>query len=153
MTSDDVETLYGVAMTDDEVDGLLYDEGVGLLSLASEDVAYAVPISFGYDGEDALYFFLIQFGDHSRKVEFAETTEEATFVVYTVDSSTRWRSVMARGPIDEVTDEEREHMEAAMYDNALAARLFPYGEPITGITRAVLRIDSLSGRKGMGYEE
>jgi nitroimidazol reductase NimA-like FMN-containing flavoprotein (pyridoxamine 5'-phosphate oxidase superfamily) len=114
--------------------------------------SYAVPISFGYDGGDRLYFFMIRFGDSSRKAEFVDNTEEAGFVVYEVESSTRWRSVVAAGEINQVPENDRETMEEMMYDNALAPRLFPYQEPVTSIDRTELRITDLTGRKGMGYD-
>lgn len=153
MARDRLETLYGNRMTDEEVDEFLSDRGVGLLSLASGGIAYSVPISFGYDGADRIYFFMIRFGESSRKAEFVEDTEEAGFVVYDVESSTRWRSVVAAGEIGWVSEADRETMEEVMYDNALAARLFPFEEPVTGIDRAELRITTLTGRKGMGFGE
>lgn len=153
MSSENVDELYGVQMSESEVDDLLTAEGVGLLSLASENVAYAIPISFGYDGDDRLYFFLIEFGEHSRKLEYIERTAEASFVVYTVESPTRWKSVVVSGEVGQVSPGDEAAMEDAMYDNALAARLFPYANPITGITRAELRIDGVSGRRGMGYDQ
>ncbi len=153
MARDTYETLYGNRMTDEEVDEFLHDRGVGLLSLASGGVAYSVPISFGYDGHDRFYFFMIQFGESSRKAQFVEDTEEAGFVVYDVESSARWRSVVAAGEIGWVPEADRDKMEDVMYDNALAARLFPYEEPVTDIARTELRITNLTGRKGMGYEE
>lgn len=150
--TDEATALYGVEMTPAEVDEFLVEQGVGMLALADDGDAYAVPISFGYDGADALYFFLIRFGEDSRKLSYLETTTEATFAVATVESSTSWKSVVVAGEIEEVPGDERERMEEVMYDNALAARLFPYEEPITSITRARLRIDRVTGRKGMGDE-
>lgn len=150
--TDDVRALYGIEMSREEVDEFLREQGVGLLALADGDDAYAVPISFGYDGEGTLYFFLIRFGEDSRKLSYLETTAEATFAVTAVESGTRWKSVLVGGPVDRVPEAERGRMEDAMYDNALAARLFPYEEPITSITRARLRIDRVTGRKGTGHE-
>lgn len=152
MARDSYETLHGNRMTEKEVDEFLHDRGVGLLSLASGGVAYSVPISFGYDGGDRIYFFMIRFGDSSRKSEFVDDTEQAGFVVYDVESSTRWRSVVAAGEINQVPESDRETMEEVMYDNALAARLFPFEEPVTNIARTELRITNLTGRKGVGYE-
>lgn len=150
--TDDVRALYGVEMSAAEVEAFLTEQGVGLLSLADDGAAYAVPISFGYDGGDALYFFLIRFGEGSRKLEYLETTTEATFVAYEVTGPTRWKSVLVAGELERVPEEDRERMEEVMYDNALAARLFPYEEPITGITRVRLRIDRVSGRKASADE-
>lgn len=70
--------LRGVAMDETERDEFLREPGIGVLSLASEDVAYGFPISFGWDGEH-LYFILLQFGEGSEKLDYAATTERATF--------------------------------------------------------------------------
>lgn len=152
MSSESVEALRGIELTRDEIDRLPVEEGVGLLSLADDGVAYAVPISFGYDGEDRPYFFAIRFGEKSRKAEFMERTDTATFVVYTVSSPTKWRSVLVTGEVGTVPESDHDAMEEVMYDDALAARLFPYDEPVTEVRRAELRGESVSDRKGMGYE-
>jgi hypothetical protein len=45
------------------------------LSLASDDEAYAIPVSFGYDGERAL-MYLLRFGEDSEKLAVANDTEQ-----------------------------------------------------------------------------
>lgn len=153
MTDADYGKLQGIPMDRAEIDRFLTVEGVGLLSLARDDEAYAVPISFGYDGDDRLYFFLLRFGTSSRKIEFADATDTATFAVYTVDTPDRWKSVLASGRVASVPEDRYDEMEEVMYDNAWSARLFPYSEPITEIRRAELRIESVTGQKGAGYED
>lgn len=70
-----------------------------MLSLASDAEAYGVPISFGYDGDDRLYFVFLRIGERSRKEEFAGATERAILTAYEVESKHVWRSVIARGRI------------------------------------------------------
>lgn len=151
MSDSEYEKLQGIRMDDEEIDEFLRDQGVGLLSLAKDGDAYAVPISFGYDGGDRLYFFLLRFGDSSRKLDFSEHTDTATFVVYDVETPDRWRSVIVSGKIGRVPEDRYDDMEDVMFDNAWSARLFPYGEPITEIVRAELRVESVTGQKGAGY--
>lgn len=152
MTEGEYEKLQGIRMDRAEIDEFLTDHGVGLLSLARDGEAYAVPISFGYDGEDLLYFFLLRFGESSRKIDFADATDTATFAVYEVETPDRWKSVLASGEVGTVPGERYDEMEEVMFDNAWSARLFPYGEPITEIVRAELRVESVTGQKGAGYE-
>ncbi|NIB99637.1 pyridoxamine 5'-phosphate oxidase family protein [Halobacterium sp. R2-5] len=144
--------LRGVAMDEAERDEFLRERGIGVLSLASEDVAYGFPISFGWDG-DALYFVLLRFGEDSEKLDYAATTETATFSTYNFDDEHHWRSVVARGPIEEVSAEETDDATDTMFDNAQFASLFPHGEPITDQPRYRLDPEEITGQKGQGYDD
>lgn len=152
---DEEDLAYGplkaLEMDEDEIDAFLREEGVGLLSLASDGEAYGVPVSFGWDG-DALYFYLLQFGDRSKKLEFADETETASFAVYRVESKFKWKSVVASGQLDQVPEEQEEATEATMDDNAWFPNLFPLDEPQTDVSRLRLDVTSLTGQKGHGYE-
>lgn len=106
------------SMSRDEIDAHLREVGVGVLSLADGAETYAIPESFGYDG-DALYF---QFGydDDSDKMAYITTTAVATFTVHTTDPA---RSVVARGPIDPVPDSATDRATAALAANATMPNL------------------------------
>lgn len=84
-----VEALGDVGierMTDSEVREFLTSQGVGVLGLSAEDGPYLVPMSFGFDGEAALYFtFLV--GAASRKVELADAADTVRFLVYDARSA------------------------------------------------------------------
>ncbi|WP_336364180.1 pyridoxamine 5'-phosphate oxidase family protein [Halalkalicoccus salilacus] len=108
-------------MEEGEIKAFLNEQGVGVLSLARGDEAYGVPISFGYDGEDRLYFVFLGIGERSRKREFAEATERASFVAYEVESKHAWTSVVAGGRVREVADEEWDALEDAIEENASRA--------------------------------
>ncbi|WP_338727285.1 pyridoxamine 5'-phosphate oxidase family protein [Haladaptatus sp. DJG-WS-42] len=138
----------GREMNRAEIVEFLYEQGVGTLSLAADRRAYAVPVSFTFDGTDRLFFELIQFGDASKKLDFADGTEEACFVTFAIESPQRWRSVVATGPLDHVEDGEYGDMDALMDDNAWYPNLFPGSDVVTTIRRAVLRIADVTGRKG-----
>ncbi|MGB9965565.1 pyridoxamine 5'-phosphate oxidase family protein [Halobacterium sp. CBA1126] len=143
--------LRGVAMDETEREAFLRERGIGVLSLASGDVAYGTPISFGYDG-DALYFILLQFGEDSEKLDYAAATETATFSTYEYDDEHHWRSVVARGPIEEVSEEASDDATDTMFENAQFASLFPHGEPITDQPRYRLVPEELTGQKGQGHD-
>lgn len=95
------------------IDRLLRTHGTGVLSLTNGADAYAVPQSFGYDG-DTLYFQLATDAD-SRKLAFIEATETASFAVYTTDPS---RSVVVDGPLESVSADERAAAATAVAENA-----------------------------------
>jgi nitroimidazol reductase NimA-like FMN-containing flavoprotein (pyridoxamine 5'-phosphate oxidase superfamily) len=143
--------LRGVPMNESERDAFLREQGQGVLSLASDNEAYALPVSFGYDGGD-LYFILLRFGEDSMKLDFAETTETATFSTFEFEDEHHWRSVNARGPIERVPDDETDDVDDIMFDNAEFASLYPHGEPITDHPRYRLIAEETTGQKGQGHE-
>ncbi|MHB9287866.1 pyridoxamine 5'-phosphate oxidase family protein [Halobacteriales archaeon Cl-PHB] len=146
----DPDTLRGYAMDRDEIDEFLREQGTGVLSLSRDGTAYAIPVSFGF-AADSLYFFLLRFGDDSKKLDFVETTDEASFTTYDVEDANKWRSVVVTGPLTEVPDDEAEDLEDVMFDNAEFASLFPYGEPMTEQVRYKLSVETVTGQKGHGY--
>jgi len=101
-----------------EIDATLQEIGAGVLSLTDGAATYAVPESFGYDG-DALYF---QFGfdDDSDKMSYLSTTEVATFTAYTAEPA---RSVVVRGRIDPVPGTEADRATEALASNATIPNL------------------------------
>jgi hypothetical protein len=120
-----VETLgeYGVErMADRAIDEFLSSQGVGVLALPGEDLPYLIPLSFGYDGESALYFTYV-LGESSGKREATERSDRARFLVYAAESAFVWRSVLLTGTIEPVPEAEWESHAAAM-ENAWRPDLF-----------------------------
>lgn len=95
---DHVEYVYTVGMSEAETEERLRSGNHGILALADDAEAYAVPLNYHYDGNR----FLVRISDHggdAEKRRFLEATETATFVCYGVDDSSSW-SILARGPVD-----------------------------------------------------
>jgi nitroimidazol reductase NimA-like FMN-containing flavoprotein (pyridoxamine 5'-phosphate oxidase superfamily) len=136
-------------MAEDELDDALRELTHGTLSLARDGEAYGVPISFGYDGE-RIFLYLIKFGDRSKKIEFSEQTETASLTAYEANSRFDWKSVIVTGSLHELDEDEVEHMDEVMDDNAWHPSLYASArdETMTGIRRLELRIDSATGRHG-----
>jgi len=152
MTTDEAEQVTGIEMTDEEIDEFLYEQGHGILSLSTEREVYGVPISFGYDGEN-LYMHLLQFGDKSRKLEYVAGTETACLTTYTVEGRFAWKSVVAQGPLWEVSDEAIDHVEEALDDNGWFPTIFPPTAPMTDVRYVELAIQEASGRKGQAHQD
>lgn len=106
-------------LTDEEIDRFLEEAGTGVLSLADGSDTYAVPMSFGYDGKN-LYFQFV-YTDGSRKLSFFETTGTATFTTYSTDEPAR--SVVVRGTLQVVPDEEEIVASIAIIENAATPTL------------------------------
>lgn len=138
------------AMTDEEVRTMISGSWFGHLALADGGRAYAIPIFFGF--ADGTFYF------HSLpgvKDDFIEATEEACLTITRAESEDRWASIIARGPIEEVTLEPE--LEVAM-DALLALPLPPAmgttgtGKPKRGgadLTYRKLTPVELSGRKSV----
>lgn len=104
-------------MPESAIDQLLRERGIGVLSLANDGVPYGLPLSFGYDGNRA-YFLFAGHSEEGRKVRYAEASEEASLLVFEVESDGVWRSVVVRGSLTRITPTEWDAAREAMADNA-----------------------------------
>ncbi|MFB6298213.1 MAG: pyridoxamine 5'-phosphate oxidase family protein [Salinirussus sp.] len=117
------DVLQGHMMPEAEIDQLLHDEGIGVLSMADGGVPYGIPVSFGYDGGDRVYVLFAGHSEEGRKVTFAERSEEVSFLVTDVASEGDWRSAILRGPFDRITPDEWDRAREAMAANAYRPEL------------------------------
>lgn len=140
-----VETI---GMDERELEEHLHGTRAGVLALADEGDAYAVPITFRYEGGR----FLLRMTDdgHSEKLAYVEATDSATFVAFGQDGNDSW-SVLARGPLVEVEEAEREALLADL-DTFGPMRLFD--EEVTEVEVRVfeLEAESLTGRRTAGVD-
>jgi hypothetical protein len=83
-----------------EVDTFLGEEGTGVLALARDDESYAIPVSYGYDGEEETFYLRLAFHPDSRKREFLGPSRTVSLVV-SAETDEGWRSVVARGRLRE----------------------------------------------------
>ncbi len=146
-------------MADDRIRAFLTEQGVGTLALPDEDVPYLVPMSFGYDGESALYFAFLLFGSESRKEALSERAGSAAFLVYEARSPHEWRSVSLRGRIEAIDEDDDEDEEGGWADlreameNAWHPDLFSSAEPMRGVHGYRFRIDEWTGIRQGGPSE
>lgn len=139
--------LYTIGMSEEEVTTRLQDAEAGVLSLATDGDAYAVPLSFFYDGT-SVYFRLGDDGDASRKIASAESTDEACFVVYDVENGDESWSVVVRGPIRRVADPEGHGFdERTVRDRFGALRVFDEAVEDVEIVLFELDIRTITGRR------
>jgi hypothetical protein len=142
--------LQGHTMDRAEIDNLLIERGVGVLSLANDGAPYGLPLSFGYDGDDRLYFLFAGHSTEGRKVRFAEGSAEASLLVLDVASDSEWRSAIVRGPFDRIAPDEWEDAREAMADNAYRPDLLTdvdvRGDPRVWVLDAVERSGRAMGR-------
>ena len=134
-------------MTDEEVERMLRSADYGVLSLADDDEAYAIPMSFGYDGE-GLYFVFRRPAERSRKLEFIEETERAAFVISSVTTKHDWASVVVEGPVMPVRDEDWSALLGALDETAWFPSIFSETDPRQDFVGYYLVVEQATGRKG-----
>lgn len=101
-----VEYVYTEGVDEAETERLLREHGHGVLALAKDNDAYAVPLNYFYDGSSLL--IRVSEEPDSTKAAYAESTEMATFIIYDVeDERTSW-SVMVRGHIERLPEDDQE---------------------------------------------
>lgn len=144
------ENLYaqftGVPMNDDDIDQLLTDKGYGVLSLCSDGVPYSIPVSFGYDGEDVYFPFLVG-GSDSTKTEFIADGTTARLLVMDIRGRFDWQSISITGPVHALepeTDAYEQFIETVS-DNGWFMRSFERADSISSIQGWRLELDELHG--------
>lgn len=141
-----VEYVYTFGMDEAELADYLREHTTGVLALADAGDAYAVPVGYHFDGER----LLIRLGVHddSEKLDYLTNTERATFVVYDTSREDRSWSVLARGTVHELSDEEQEAISDTVV-NDLYDPIRVFGEDVDELAATVFefRIEELTGRR------
>jgi hypothetical protein len=95
-------TETGATVLDEEaVAAFLDGHSVGTLSLAKDGDSYAIPVGYVYDAEEREFYFRLGYAPGSRKREFVDATDSASFVVAS-ETDEGWHSVVAEGYLEHV---------------------------------------------------
>ncbi|WP_178915315.1 pyridoxamine 5'-phosphate oxidase family protein [Natronomonas gomsonensis] len=137
-----VDYVYTVGMTDAELDEFLRLGEHGVLGLADGDDAYAVPLSYHYDGK-RLLLRVSGHDDDSEKRRFLETTGTTTFVVFDASTADSW-SIQVRGPVSEF---ESDVDEATLREWFPPFRLFDEAVEAVDFSLFELEMESVVGRR------
>ncbi|GAA0204449.1 pyridoxamine 5'-phosphate oxidase family protein [Halobaculum roseum] len=143
---DVTDRVYTAGMTDEEVDERLRERQTGVLSLARDGDAYAVPVAFRYDGESIRF----RLGDDgaSRKLAFADATDTACFLAYGYEGPEDSWSIIATGPIRRLPEEDRDATTAAdLNDQYVPLRVFDEAIEETALIGYELEIEAITGRR------
>lgn len=91
------------ALDHDEIEAVLKRAIVGRIACGGLDGErpYLVPIPFGYDGES-----VYSISGPGRKLDIMRARPEVAFEVDEVEAEDRWRSVIADGIFEEITEPE-----------------------------------------------
>ena len=93
-----------VEMADDERDAFLGDGGSGVIALGTsgDESPHAVPVSYGYDATEGVFYFRLAVDADSEKGDLAGRA--VTFVTYGHPDDA-WQSVVAKGRLRSTTEE------------------------------------------------
>jgi hypothetical protein len=92
-------------LDDEAIEAFLGTRSVGTLSLARDGDAYAIPVGYTYEPEHGEFYFRLGYAPGSRKREFVEATDSASFVVAS-ETDGGWHSVVAEGYLEHVNTVE-----------------------------------------------
>ena len=114
-------------LSDDEITDLLCRQRVGRLGCTVNDRPYVVPIRYAFDGA-----YIYGYSGPGRKISVMREQPLVCFEVDEVSDETTWRSLIAEGRYEELTEAR---------DRCHAARLLSNGNetPAKGIGTVVSR--------------
>lgn len=140
------DPLQGHRLDKPAIDRLLEEVGVGVLSMVNDGVPYGLPLSFGYDGHDSLYFVFAGHSQDGRKVTYAEEARRVSFLVYDIESKDSWRSAILAGGFRRIDPDEWDAARGAIIDNAFRPKLLTETDIREDPRVWVLEADEKSGR-------
>lgn len=103
-------------MTEKQIHQFLTRQGLCTFSVSDRDGTYSIPMSFGFD--DGKIYFHLAVHDRSQKMNALEQTQNASALAYSFESPSNWASVLVRGPVSPVPEEEHDVAISAFADNA-----------------------------------
>ena len=108
--------------------GFLKQHRMGIMALAKDGQAYAIPLFYAFDGTK-LYFQ----SHPGEKDHFIEDCEQACFVVVEYKGDDDWKSVQVTGPVEKITLSD----DAMHALDAMAKNPFPpeFGSDAKGVPK------------------
>lgn len=137
-------------MSRSEIDDFLSDHETGALSLAREEEPYSIPISYGYDATDRVFYMRLVSTPDSQKRRFLASGPESRLVVYDGnDDGTLYRSVVAAGTLEEVDPASLSVQQIEQYGEAKRPLFEIWGKEKDDLDIQLYRLDpdELSGRR------
>jgi hypothetical protein len=142
------------------IDAFLAKQTTGVLSLAKGDDSYAIPVAYTYDPDEQDVYFRLGYAPGSRKREYIEATDDATFVV-AADTDSGWKSVLARGrlehrnTVEELSRHRLPDESVSGADRELEIPFYHVFEAPSEMTFALVRLDvtELTGVGEVGADD
>ena len=143
---DRIQYTYTFGMDDDEIERILKRRDTGVLAIAADGNAYAIPIAHHY--QDGRLFVRLATHPGSEKMDYMDATETASYTLYDVGPPEDSWSVVVTGPLRELTGDERAAFDATeVNESFLRLRVFDEDVEAVSLDLYELEIETLSGRK------
>jgi uncharacterized protein len=128
-----------------EIDHLLRTQQIGRLGLTGEGKVYVFPVAYGYDGT-AIYLV----SREGLKVRLMRAQPEVCLEVDGITTPAQWRSVLAHGTFEELTEEfDRDRALAvigAQGEQPLLPSMAPYLDGPEAIVVFRINLTEVTGR-------
>ena len=142
--------VRSVEMSEDELHEFLEHGGTGIVSFGAgtDEAPYQLPVSYGYDVPSEDFYFRFGFETETEKGAFIEEGRSVSFVTYDHTDS-GWRSVVATGELEEVTEAEIGSEAAEAIQRLEIPLVDVFEHPTDEVTFRFFRLlaDDVSGRK------
>ncbi|XVH33527.1 pyridoxamine 5'-phosphate oxidase family protein (plasmid) [Haloferacaceae archaeon DSL9] len=143
-----MEGLRWITLSDEERDEFLGNGGTGVISFATstDEPPFSLPVSYGYYADLETFYFQFAFLPDSGKEGAVD--EPVTFVVH-ADTDEGWRSVVATGDLEEVTDAPYESIAVQGLWGVDIPQIDIFERPPEELTYRTFRLvpDRVTGRK------
>ncbi len=140
-------------MSEAERDEFLGQGGTGVISFSTgvEEPPFLLPVSYGYDGELEQFYFKLAFPPDSGKETAIDSPVSFASYARTGDG---WRSVVAAGTLEEVTDLPNETLAVQGMWAVDIPRVDIFDRPREDVTFRDFRLDPtrMTGRKEVQTE-
>ncbi|WP_256391947.1 pyridoxamine 5'-phosphate oxidase family protein [Natronoarchaeum rubrum] len=143
-----MDSIRWAKLSDDELDEFLDDGGTGVISFstAADEPPFTVPVSYGYYADERQFYFRLSFPDEGGKAEFLD--HPVAFVAHGREDG-QWRSAVATGQLEEVSDAPYESMQVQGLWAVRIPRVDIFDRPPEDVPFRDFRLvpDTLDGRK------
>lgn len=139
-------------LDDIDIENILTDVGLGVLSVIDENQPYGIPVSFGYANGEISFMLQFNTDTESRKLAALSDNPHACLTVYQHDVGPpeAWRSVVITGELFERTPDEEGEAFFSLADNAAFAPDYNvFDTPVNQLDLRFfgLSMDEVSGRE------
>lgn len=86
-----------------EIEQVIHDQVVGRIGCHHDDITYVLPISYAYDGN-----YIYCHSGEGMKIRMMRGNPRVCFQVDIMENMGNWKSVVAWGDYEELSDEKRE---------------------------------------------
>ena len=88
-------------LTTSEIEEVLHHEVIGRIGCHNDEMMYVVPVSYAYDGD-----YIYSHAEEGLKVSIMRQNPRVCFQTDHMDNMANWKSVIAWGNFEELTDPE-----------------------------------------------